>query len=259
MAHRRLESYLVTSRQRHSSSIRLPTPVVFAVSMDIINSRFKRGRKTCDVWPYFNDDPENHRKLSGYCIHCRNMVVYHKKNEVVKKHLDRCPQFKELMNSTEASDRPEWYSAIKKAYLTSSASPFASDSASSTLPPMRQTKLNPISLSKMSKSEQQSFDINIAMHYYMSGNSAYRIEESFFLRAIKILRPDVLRPSRQRLLGELLDKCYEIIKSGVEQKIRNIDGYCTLASDGWTDIMNKSVINYNYSSPVLSVYLEGVH
>ena len=117
-------------------------------------------------------------------MHCRNMVVYHKKNGDVKKHLDRCPQFKEVMNSTEASDRPDWYSAVKKAYLTSSASSSIADSASSTVSSMRQTKLNPISLSRMSKAEQQNFDINIAMHYYMSGNSAYRIEETFFLRAI---------------------------------------------------------------------------
>ena len=99
-------------------------------------------------------------------MHCRNMVIYYKKNGDVKKHLDRCPQSREVIDSTEASDRPDWYSAVKKAYLTSSASSSIADSASSTVSSMRQTKLNPISLSRMSKAEQQNFDINIAMHYY---------------------------------------------------------------------------------------------
>ena len=73
-----------------------------------------------DAWSHFNDDPQNHLKISGYCSHCRNLVTHHRKNADVKKHLERCLQFKELMNATEINDRPVWYAAVKKAKLTSS-------------------------------------------------------------------------------------------------------------------------------------------
>ena len=86
--------------------------------MDLVNSRIKKGRKVSDVWPYFNDDTENHLKISGHCSHCLNLVTYHKKSADVKKHLDRRLQFKNLMNATEISERPEWYESVKKAKLT---------------------------------------------------------------------------------------------------------------------------------------------
>ena len=176
----------------------------------------------------------------------------------MRKHLNRCQEFKKLMNATEASQRPEWYEPVKKAKFTASttAQPTSATGASNSL---KQARLTTITLLKMSKQEQMAFEFNIAMHYYMSGTSAYRIEETFFLRAIKVLRPDVQRPTRQKLLGELLDICYKSIKAGVDQLLRQLDGYCTLASDGWTDILNNSVINYNYSSPLTSLYLEGLH
>ena len=76
----------------------------------------------------------------------------------------------------------------------------------------------------MSKQEQIDFAFSIAMHFYMARASAYRIEENFFIRGIKVLRPDVSRPPRQRLLGDLLDKCNDTMKKGVDRVVRQLDG-----------------------------------
>ena len=55
----------------------------------------------------------------------------------------------------------------------------------------------------------------MALHYYVTGTSFARIEQSDLLNALQILRADVTLPSRKDLAGKLLDDCYNDLKSKV--------------------------------------------
>ena len=50
------------------------------------------------------------------------------------------------------------------------------------------------------------------MHCYITGTSLQRIEEENLMTALKVLRPDVVLPTRKRPYGPLLDKLYLDLK-----------------------------------------------
>lgn len=107
-------------------------------------------------------------------------------------------------------------------------------------------------LSVKSKAEFHSL---IAMHYYMTGMSFVRIEESHFIQGLKILRPNITLPSRKDMAGKLLHKAYGEVQAKVGLWL-NRDTYSCLTSDSWNNIKNKAVVNYMLVSEEMSLFLE---
>jgi hypothetical protein len=109
----------------------------------------------------------------------------------------------------------------------------------------------------MSKSSQDEFQNKFAEWFYGTGMAFMKISIPQLENALKILRQYVRIPSRDMLSGLLLDKSYD----KAMQKILVLlhDEYCTLTTDGWTDINGNSVINYVVASRKGSFFLESVY
>jgi hypothetical protein len=74
----------------------------------------KRGQATSEIWSYFTKEKSPSQLKAAICHHCQIRVNYHKNNETVVVHLNRCTPFKALMNGMAISGRPEWYQGPKK-------------------------------------------------------------------------------------------------------------------------------------------------
>ena len=51
---------------------------------EIVNTRFKRGRKSCDVWSYFNDDADNLKKAEKSLGHRKSREIRSNAHHVIK-------------------------------------------------------------------------------------------------------------------------------------------------------------------------------
>ena len=164
------------------------------------------------------------------------------------------------MADLRSSDLPSWFvsrgrsgqdSTIKK----KGASPSSYASASSCSPFRPTADIRMFTMPLLSKSDKAAFHSMIAMHYYMTGMAFARIEESHFVQAVKLLRPDATLPSRKDLAGQLLNKAYAEVQAKVDVWL-NRDTYSCLTSDSWTNIKNEAVLNYMLVSEEMSLFLE---
>src|SRR5260370_24002805 len=88
----------------------------------------------------------------------------------------------------------------------------------------------------------------------MSGMSFVCIEENL-RRAFQLLCPGFKLPTRKDLAGNLLDKCYEGVKTKVDTHLARDELLC-LVCDGWTNVKNDPIVNYTLVSPKVSLFLE---
>ena len=84
------------------------------------NQSKKRGR-TADagrgprvLWVFFTDDPDPHKLKSAECKHYHTRINHHKKSERANTHLNKCAEFRQLMNGIDVDGRPSWYVPNKK-------------------------------------------------------------------------------------------------------------------------------------------------
>ena len=182
-----------------------------------------RGAPTA-FWQFFADDVEPHKSKSAICKHCRTRFNHHKKSEQAMQHFNSCPAFCKAMNGMEIDDRPDWYNTFKmkkRARLSETmrgagstagfhtpnyASPASISSNMTSSATRRTSSIKDHLLPKMNASTKERFEQAIAMHYYTTGTSFKRIEEPNLAVAIKILRPDAVRPNRKKLAGPLLEQ-----------------------------------------------------
>ena len=76
-------------------------------------------------------------------------------------------------------------------------------------------------------------------------------------RALQCLRPDAHDPSRDALSGNLLDTAFASATSAMKAALSDeFCEFCTLVSDGRTDINGCSIINYVTVSPKGAYFLE---
>ena len=75
--------------------------------------RKKRGRIQSKVWQHFTTSSQPQKSKSNICEHCKTLINYHKKGEMVKIHLNNCGPFRKLMNGMKNVDRPDWYNRNK--------------------------------------------------------------------------------------------------------------------------------------------------
>lgn len=111
----------------------------------------------------------------------------------------------------------------------------------------------------MTPHAKAQFHKTIAMHFYMTGNSFYRMEEVHLVEALRQLRPDVTLPSRRDVGGKLLQHAYNEVKQKVNGWLDQ-GAYGSLTTDGWSNIKNESIVNYMFVSGAdsMSVFLESI-
>ncbi|MEN9524168.1 MAG: hypothetical protein RL536_237 [Candidatus Parcubacteria bacterium] len=207
----------------------------------------KRGRKRTDLWQWFTETEGAHLLKEALCKHCNKNVKYHRKSELVKAHLLSCKKFQSAMQLLAVENRPLWFieEPNKKQQLSLSSTN------------SRQTFIQQYALPPLSTKAKAEFQEKMAMHYYITGSSFQRIEDPILQEAIACLRPDRdILPSRKKLAGPLLEKCYESVKATCDQYLRQPSTYVCLATDGWSNIKNEAVVNYMAISPGKSIMLE---
>ncbi|KAH6574902.1 hypothetical protein BASA62_002267 [Batrachochytrium salamandrivorans] len=69
----------------------LEQPAIHAEKASV--SKKRAGRQTSTLWELFTDDLDSQRRISSTCRHCHKFLVYHKKSERVKDHLQNCKEF----------------------------------------------------------------------------------------------------------------------------------------------------------------------
>jgi hypothetical protein len=157
----------------------------------------KRGQQGSDLWSLYTDDINPHQHKSTVCKHCRMLVNHHKKSESVKVHLNKCASFRKLVNGMEEDKRPAWYTTNKKPRKPLSTT--VSVSTSSVAPnSSRQRSIKEFAIPVVNKQQKVQFQKHIAMHYYATRSSFWRVEDVHLIVAIKTLRPDDgLLPNRR--------------------------------------------------------------
>lgn len=116
----------------------------------------RTGRSMSPIWDFFTEDAYPHLAKSATCKHCSKSVVYHRKSEVVKRHLLKCIVFKKEMLKMEESERPEWFHLIQRAKTSTQSTSSQKSIRAYALPPV-------------SAANKASFQEKIALHYYITG------------------------------------------------------------------------------------------
>jgi hypothetical protein len=81
---------------------------------DVRLSSKKCGRTQSPIWELFTDAVDPHNAKSNICKHCKTLINYHKKSELVKVHFNNCVTFRKVMNDMEDGECPKWYRCNKK-------------------------------------------------------------------------------------------------------------------------------------------------
>jgi hypothetical protein len=104
-------------------------------------------------------------------------------------------------------------------------------------------------LPKVDSAAKTRFQRLMAMHHYVTGKPFQHIDDDNQHAAILVLRSDdCLLPTRKRLVGDLLEKCYIEIKGMCDAMINRVLWPFCLVSDGWSNIRNELVVNYMAAS-----------
>jgi Protein of unknown function (DUF 659) len=112
-------------------------------------------------------------------------------------------------------------------------------------------------LPKVDAATKKRFQKAIAYHYFNTGSSFQRIEDSSLIEAIKILRPgEGLLPDRKTLANSLLDMCYTEVKNKCDDLLSTSASHICLVTDGSSNIRNEPIVNYIATCPAQCFFLE---
>jgi Protein of unknown function (DUF 659) len=208
------------------------------------------GREMSPV--IFTDEQNPQLSRSNCCKHCMLVVTHLKKSERVQTHLFKCSSFVKAMVELDAKDRPDWFNERQPSRRAKMGQPSASVLSQS------QTSIKNFNLPRLSKSELQKIEDNLAMHYYITGTSFVRVEEKHLLEAFKISRPDIQLPDRKKLAGAALDRCYRKVKTLADKVVVDPNSMCCLTTDATSNVKTESIVNYMSIFEKHSFFLESV-
>jgi len=197
-----------------------------------------------------------HNAKLNVCKHCKTLVNYHKKSELVKVHLNNCATFCKVMNDMEDNERPEWYRCNKKGVVW--PMPIAKNARSvSGVSSSLQSLIKQYALLTISKTQKAEFQKHIVIHYYVMGSSFQLVKDLHLKNAICALRPDEsLLLSRKQLGSTFLNKCHAELLSKVDLCLSGAT--VCLTSDAWSNFKNDSVINYMVISLAYNLFFESM-
>ena len=230
---------------------------------EIVESQTKRGPPVHTAWRDAFDDPNVFKKNkpnNAICKNCKDSVRHHHKLLSVKTHLKRCKPFKKLMMNKQVADRPQWWNEMMNKKKGSGSSKSSSTSFAST---SAQPSVRSFAIPVFNAAQQKKFNHEMALFFYNTGTSFYRIEDPYLLSAIQLARPQAKLPTRKQLAndspGGLLQECYEEVKDKVDSLLSKPNQFISITSDAWSNIANESVVNYMAVCPSKSLFLESVN
>jgi hypothetical protein len=159
-------------------------------AVELIHVGSKRRRELGSCWKHLTNDinprltPQSKFKASN------SILKHHKKSERVKSHLNNCNSFLNSLADVHVEDLPSWIvvkslqskSAMNEKQVTSRVS---------------SQDIRCFALPNLSNKDLGAFHELLAMHFYMTGTTFARIEESHLVATIQKLRLDVTLPSRK--------------------------------------------------------------
>ena len=228
-----------------------------------VRKRQKGGRQLHTVWAHLTLDASPHSNLSSRCRHCNEMVTYHKKSEQAIFHLNHCKAFKAKMQQMLVSDRPPWFVSVSRLKMGTTISSLSSDDRVLVTPSgkcqqLKQSYIEAYACPKLTDPEQIRVNKALALHFYITGTSFQRIEESHLQEAFRICRPDVKVPNRKQLAGPLLDLTYGDMKKRIDSAMTDSQSVVCVTSDAWTNICSDPIVNYMAVSATFTLFIESV-
>ncbi|ETP31819.1 hypothetical protein F442_19349 [Phytophthora nicotianae P10297] len=251
-----------------------------------------RGRPPSRAWAFFTTITEPQKQPSTACRHCNQVVHYHKKWAQARAHLMKCPQFLRMIDTLPPSDVPEWYLAeinrrqqiaapIRSANIPAvfqqnqiptqtpapaPATPFKviqpipSPVAMATMMPM-QTGNENMTVRNGVNMDWQKMEENMAMHMFTTLQMEFLLDEKielpFLLQTFQAYNANITLPTKEKLMTELLDRCYDNVRTRLLGFFKSGLVPVTLSMDTEDD----EVANYMAtlaSSEKYPMYLESV-
>ncbi|CAG8702176.1 12985_t:CDS:1 [Acaulospora morrowiae] len=157
------------------------------------------------------EETDNRKTARQRCKHCGNSII--DLIDRLKNHLIKC---KKLPNHMKDS----LYYKIQNNSFDSDSEDF-----------------------NMSSFDQKNADKTLAKFFYSTGIAFTAIENPFWHEFMKIVQPTYISPNRRNLANNLLDAEYQIEQEDLKKILENTSTI-TLASDGWSNIRQESVLNF---------------
>lgn len=97
---------------------------------------------------------------------------------------------------------------------------------------------------KLTITEIKALQEELAMHYFCTGTSFVQVEEKHLLKAFKISNSTVVLPTCQKLVGPLLNTCFNRLKIQVDTLLSCGSKHICLTTDGWSNVHSEPIVNY---------------
>ncbi|KAL7684340.1 putative ribonuclease H-like superfamily [Plasmopara halstedii] len=239
-------------------------------------SRRPRGRPPSRSWAYFTSLVEPQKLFSAECRHCNQLVQYHKKWAQARAHLMKCAPFLRLIETLSPSDVPPWYlaelnrrqsnyvpSRVTSGYTLNQMVP--STVASGTSFKMIHPVAMPLSDTQKcgTKYDWVKVNENIAMHLFttievdklLNGT----LELSYLSQAFQVNGTEVALCTKETLMTELLDQCYERVKNQVLHFLQSGLVPATLSLEFHEEKERLICMATLASSPMYPLYVDFAH
>ncbi|XP_060523246.1 uncharacterized protein LOC132700133 [Cylas formicarius] len=213
------------------------------------------GKSKSRIWNCFTEIRDG-SKVKGICKYCGAIYVTHA-DRMTKHIIKQCKLVPEVV-------RKEYYErtktnlieykltegtlSVKNKRLHSEIDHNPSENAS-ICPSSSQTSSQHFKIQKLtsfdniSEPEQSALQTLFCEAVYSSNCALSMFESDKWKQFFGKLRPAFKIPDRKTIASSQLDKCYNKIKSNIQEILDN-ENNITLMSDGWTNVRNEGIINY---------------
>jgi hypothetical protein len=131
----------------------------------------RKGPAESSIWSYLSNIEKPYKLREVQCAHCGEVVKTWQKVDRAEIHLNKCEEFKRK-HPVGSSDRPLFLDQ-KKAKNGNTCSSTSS-----------QKSLKGFLVPGLSKKQQDLFNTEMALHFYMTASSFQKVEEKHLQRAI---------------------------------------------------------------------------
>lgn len=179
-------------------------------------------------------------------VKCKFCLTEFKTNNAtrISRHLEGCKFFNrnvQLAKTPSTNDKGKSVAPqdVAIAFASAAASTSGIEDNGSTRKYMKITDW----AGKISESEKNACDKELALAFFSGGVPFRFIENSHLQRAMSILRPGYVPPSRRQLSNRMLDSCYSSLQEDMNAEISKAS-YMSIATDAWTNVHGESIINF---------------
>ncbi|CAH0488722.1 unnamed protein product [Peronospora farinosa] len=244
--------------------------------------RRPRGRPPSRSWAFFTTIVEPQKQPSAVCRHCNQLVYHRQKWGQARSHLMKCPQFLRLMETIPSTEVPEWYFAetcrrqnVGNRNKTMAIPSFQNQISTQSVLAFDMTMVNGDHMAMetgdhMAINNGYSINLvelekNVAMHLFttiaMEKLFVEKMEFPFLLQAVQACNRDFVLPTQEKIMTELLDRCFESVKERVDDFFKTGLVPVTLSLEAVATSSSKKdwVVRYMASLEKCPMYLESVN